>query len=130
MKTDILNSYSSELKKNPYTVPEGYFESLKEGLMRSEIQAPAHRNIWEKLAPYASIAAAFAIIVTAGTFILNKTVSPEDMTYEDYIVYSDMMITEGDEDEINIITAEINEEDIIEYLIYTGVTAEVIEYSK
>jgi hypothetical protein len=52
------------------------------------------------------------------------------MTYEDYLVYSGSMTNEDFQNDIDIIENEINEEDIIEYLIYTGVTAELIEISK
>ena len=55
---------------------------------------------------------------------------PYEMSYEDYLVHSDYIITEGYEDEINVIEPNIDADDIIEYLIYTGVTAEVIEHSK
>ncbi len=54
----------------------------------------------------------------------------DEMSYEDFLVHSDYVLTEGYEDEIAIVENEIDAEDIIEYLIYTGVTAEVIEHSK
>ena len=52
------------------------------------------------------------------------------MTYEDYLVHSDMLIEAEYEQDTQIADATIAAEDIIEYLIYTGVTAEDIELSK
>ena len=84
-----------------------------------------------KAAPYISIAAAFMIMVTAGTFILEKTSGSDSMTYEDYLVHSDMLISaEYDNEEYQLADASVADEDIVEYLIYIGVTAEDIENSK
>ena len=53
------------------------------------------------------------------------------MTYEDFLVHSDYVLSESYDELVNVVEAEeIADEDIIEYLIYTGVTAEVIEISK
>lgn len=130
MNKDILNTLSSELKKTPYSVPEGYFASFGENLRL--IQTEDEKSFTFRLAPYISMAAAFLLIVSAGTFLLRNTVSSDYMTYEDYIVHSDMMISViYDEDEQNVdAVADMNEDEIIEYLIYTGTTAENIELSK
>ena len=80
--------------------------------------------------PYISIAAACLIFLTAGLMLIRNTVISDEMSYEDYLVHSDYVLTEGYEDDINVIENDIDAEDIIEYLIYTGVTAEVIEQSK
>ena len=122
MKNDILNTHSSILKENPYGVPESYFETLKGDLMRKKKNSFA--------SPYISIAAACLIFLTAGLMLIKNTVISDDMSYEDYLVHSDYIFTEGYEDEINVIENDIDADDIIEYLIYTGVTAEVIEQSK
>ena len=121
MKNDILNTHSSILKENPYGVPESYFETLKGDLMRKKKSFAS---------PYISIAAACLIFLTAGLMLIKNTVISDDMSYEDYLVHSDYIFTEGYEDEINVIENDIDADDIIEYLIYTGVTAEVIEQSK
>ena len=113
MKNDILNTLSSELRKMPYCVPEGYFDTLKQDLQRTGRTHSVERRLRNRVASYASIAAA-----------------AEDMTYEDYLVHSEAIIGEEYQDEITVIENEVNEEDIIEYLIYTGVTAELIETSK
>ena len=130
MKTenkDILKD-NPKLKDMPFSVPEGYFESFRQGI--SIQQAP---SFWKRSAPYVSVAAAFLLIMSVGTLILEKTVPGYEMTQEDYILFSDNMMNtisyEMDE-EYQIAEAEINDEDIINYLIYTGISAEEIELSK
>lgn len=122
MKNDVLNTHSSVLKENPYGVPEAYFETLQSSLIR--------RKRRSSVSPYISVAAACIILITAGLMLIRNTSMPYEMSYEDYLVHSDYIITEGYEDEINVIEPNIDADDIIEYLIYTGVTAEVIEHSK
>lgn len=128
MKNDILNTMSEELSQMPYSVPDGYFEKLESTLRLHE--RPARRGLIRILAPYASMAAAFVLLVTAGTFLLDKTTESKEMTYEDFLVHSDYALSEGYGEEIIVIDTQMEEDDIIEYLIYTGVTAEVIEQSK
>lgn len=129
MKEDILNTRSEELRQQPFRVPEGYFEKLGNDLRH--LEEPAHRGFFKVIAPYASMAAAFLLIVTAGTLLLKSTTEQDGMTYEDFLVHSDYVLSEGFDEAVNVVEAEeIAEEDIIEYLIYTGVTAEVIEISK
>ena len=128
MKNDILNNCSSELREMPYSVPEGYFDTLKKDIQGRNIPSCNERKRMNSLIPYASVAAALALLVSAGTFFMKSNSEAGDMTYEDYLVYSESLT---DEDfHIDIVENEIDEEDIIEYLIYTGVTAELIEQSK
>lgn len=129
MKTDLLNTFSSELRKMPYDVPEGYFDTLKKDLRKSSA-VRIEKGIWSRVVPYASVAAVFIALVTAGMLLTRSSFGEDEMTFEDYLVHSGSMINEEYPDEIRIIDNEINEEDIIEYLIYTGVTAELIENSK
>ena len=129
MNNDILKYSSDELKKMPYTVPEGYFEQVKAEISRSTA-AEEGVSLWRKAVPYISVAATFLIMVSAGTFFLEKTTQQEGMTYEDYLVHSDMLIEAEYEQDTQIADATIAAEDILEYLIYTGVTAEDIELSK
>lgn len=128
-ENDILKD-CMELKQMPYKVPEGYFESFK-----AEAVIPAVRkiNFWNRMAPYAAMAAVFVFLVTAGTLLLEKSVPQYQMTEEDYLMFSDNMMTSiayemefGDQ----LADAQISEEDIINYLIYTGVTPEHIELAK
>lgn len=129
MNNDILKYSSDELRKMPYTVPEGYFEQVKAEISRSTA-AEEGVSLWRKAVPYISVAATFLIMVSAGTFFLEKTTQQDGMTYEDYLVHSDVLIEAEYEQDTQIADATIAAEDIIEYLIYTGVTAEDIELSK
>lgn len=129
MKNDILHNYSEELRKTPFKVPEGYFAQVKGDMIRSA-SAVEKVSPWKKISPYVSVAAAFIFLITAGTFILEKSSSADDMTYEDYLVHSDILISAGYEQDSQIADASIVDEDIIEYLIYTGISAEALELSK
>lgn len=122
---DILKDKANELKKCPYTVPEGYFDSLRHNIKRNGQKG---RNVLTLVTPYIAMAASFALLVTAGTFFLKKVTAEDTMTYEDYIVHSDhySIYIESDMEE----QEEISDEDLVNYLIYSGVTAEVIELSK
>lgn len=106
-----------ELKSMPFTVPEGYFEGLKAELkMIPQQQAkPAKVVKWKPFARIASIAAAVAALITAGAFFFEKGNSDIDftVTQEETDYFADLQ--------------SLTEEDIIEYLISTGVELEDIE---
>lgn len=127
---DILQDFKV-LKENAFTVPEGYFDAARSRIKKHETASKG--GLWERIAPYAAIAAVFIFMVTAGTFFLEKTTRPADMTQEDYMVFSDaMMNTVGYSIEYDsqIADAELGDEDIINYLIYMGISTEEIELSK
>ncbi len=132
LERDILQEAS--LKKCPYSVPEGYFESLKEKAVKYSKPAPVPVFQFKKVLMTAvSMAAMFILMVTAGTFLLEKSTPSEDLTHEDYIVFSDGYFDlEMYEDNMSEQYAEasISDEDIVEYLIYIGVSEEFIELSK
>ena len=132
LERDILQEAS--LKKCPYSVPEGYFESLKEKAVKYSKPAPVPVFQFKKVLMTAvSMAAMFILMVTAGTFLLEKSTPSEDLTHEDYIVFSDgyfdLEMYEGNMSE-QYADASISDEDIVEYLIYIGVSEEFIEMSK
>ena len=125
MKTqdnDILKQ-DGNLKEMPFSLPEGYMESL-----RKELKTTPQRNtkkipIFNRIIPYVSLAAAFAMIVTIGGFILEKT-TQQHLSYEDYIVFSDDMTNTLLYDTDELYADALSDDDIIEYLIYTGVEIE------
>ncbi len=116
-----------ELKKMPYNLPEGYFESFK-----SQMKPPGSRKSRRKTALLISAAASAAVLLAAG-ILLSPRPSPDDeFTYEDFLVFSNSM-TAGEYLEYTAeqyAEAEIANDDIIDYLIYSGVTAEEIEHYK
>lgn len=127
-KRDIL-AENSGLRSKPYAVPEGYFESFKADMQH--IAKPQQTHMLHKLMPYASIAAVFVFLVAAGTFFLQKFTPADDFTQEDYLVFSHSSMNVEYYDSMDqIADAEIAAEDIIEYLIYSGITPEEIEIFK
>lgn len=127
MKRDILAD-NPQLRKQTYTVPEGYFEDFKSQMKPYQEKQGNHMA---KISPYISIAASFIFIVTAGTFLLQRTVSSDELTQEDYLLFANSMVNiEYYEDTDQIAEASMEEEEIIEYLIYSGISAEEIELSK
>ena len=135
MKTemDILKS-ARELKTMPYSTPEGYFDRVKVEIKSAATESKeSQRHLLARLAPYAAMAAVFVFLVTAGTFFLEKTTKSEQSQIEEYYFYSNM-IPVTDPYAIETVQVEyesaVADEDIIEYLIYSGITAELIELSK
>ncbi len=119
---DIL-AERSDLKKMPYSVPEGYFDSFKSSAIPPEASPSRRMNV-----RYLSIAATFLLLLGAGFLLLQRLSPAEEFTQEDYLVFSGSMVnTEYYRHESQLADAEIAEEDIIDYLIYSGITAEEIE---
>ena len=136
MKTekDILKS-APELKNLPYSVPEGYFDRMKaEAVAIAGEREERQRPFIARLAPYAAIAAVFTFLVTAGTFLLERTTPADQMDIDEFYFYSNMIpVTDPyavETIKIGADEGDLEYEDIIEYLIYSGVTAEVIEFSR
>ena len=111
--------YDDSLRKCPYSVPEGYFDSLKERAMKYAQPAPVFQ-FKRVLYTAVSMAAMFILMVTAGTFFLKGVTSAEDLTQEDYMVFTDGYIDlELYDDGLSeqYADASISNEDIVEYLI-------------
>lgn len=132
MKTidkDILKELP-QLKRMPYEVPDGYFEAFRKEVTSKKSPSA---GVFVKLTPYLATAAAFLFLVTAGTLLLETVTPEQEFSQEDYLVFSDNIINTiamemeyGDQ----IAEAETEDEDIINYLINNGITAEEVEYSK
>jgi hypothetical protein len=125
MKTqdnDILKQ-DGNLKEMPFSLPEGYMESLRKELKTIPQRNTKKISIFNRILTYVSLAAAFAMIVTIGGFILEKT-TQQDLSYEDYIVFSDDMTNTLLYDTDELYADALSDDDIIEYLIYTGVEIE------
>lgn len=133
---DILQDI--KLKSNPYSVPAGYFDALKTQARKyAEPTKVVRLNFWRGLAPYAGIAAMFLFVLVLGkVFVKNShdtsSLSAEQVeSYEDFLVFSDI----NSEIPVQYLAEEmsaeetIEDEDIIEYLIYIGATEKYIEYN-
>lgn len=125
---DILAD-NPKLKDQVYSVPDGYFSEFKAGMMP---YASVEPSLARRLVPYLSMAAVFIFLVTAGTFFLQQTTPADEFTQEDFILYSSNISGIGlyEEEPDQLADAGIADEDIIEYLIYSGISAEEIELSK
>lgn len=126
MDKDIL-AQNATLRERPYSVPEGYFEAFKAQAGRPVQET--RPTLWARVAPYASLAAVFLSIFAVGSLIFDK--DEIEISQEEYIYFSDGLITTYKIDASDqYAEAEIEDEDVIEYLIYSGITAEEIELSK
>lgn len=137
---DILQS-SKELKQMPFTVPKDFFETMKAEARKCTEPQVVHVSLWTRLAPYTAIAAMFLFIFTLGNLFLKSDPKPaaavsedliEVIEYEDYLVFNEVgadisLYYLSEEDQAIDMT---DEEDIIEYLIYTGTSESYIEYNK
>lgn len=125
---DILAD-NPKLKEQVYSVPDGYFSGFKAGMTP---YASVEPSLARRLVPYLSMAAVFIFLVTAGTFFLQQTTPADEFTQEDFILYSSNISCIGlyEEEPDQLADAGIADEDIIEYLIYSGISAEEIELSK
>ena len=102
---DILQD--TRLKESPFSMPEGYLSSLETKLKTIPQQGAEKVTVWKKVTPYIAMAAMFALIMAAGGFFVGKSWT-ENSVPEQYAEAA-------------------TEDDILEYLIYTGVEIEELE---
>lgn len=63
-------------KKNPISVPDGYFASLEERLQQIPAASAKPRG-FRVVAPYLAFAASLAVLAVIGNFILRSSTTPE-----------------------------------------------------
>lgn len=115
--------------KKPYSVPDGYFEDLQMRLneipqQQEEARVPAGIG---RLAPYLALAACFLFAYVVGSLFIKKPVGVdavdyEQMRYADIIPYNEVFLNSED------LSDAVSEEDLIEYLIATNTSADLIAY--
>lgn len=106
-KRDILDN--KELRKMPYSVPDGYF-AAKPAQMADIVRAKSTgKSTVRRFMPYVAVAASFLLLIAGGSFFLrdNAQAIPET----DY--YSDAQLYNG-----------LSEDDMIAYLIHSGAHVE------
>lgn len=124
--------------KNPYGVPDGYFESLRERLdsIPSEGVGESGIGLWTRVRPYAALAACFVAAFLVGNAILRNTagdIRSSDQIYYEFLT-SEVMAGTGPEDiyrigQVDSAESEtLSDEDVINYLLATGAQPEHIEY--
>lgn len=138
-ENDILKR-DRHLKEMPYSVPDGYFDAFMKVTMKtpqSSLSSAAKQSpgrFRQAGIKILSAAAAAALLVTGGTFILKQGRSfPASEENELMALYSDMIQSVESDELYSLAQTEetyADENDIIEYLIYTGVSAETIESLK
>ncbi len=133
---DILQT-DKNLRRMPYKLPEGYFSDLTEQLAKQRhenpVEAAVPRTLWQILAPYAAMAAMFTIIALGGKALAEMTGHQKGWTEKDEFIYTELMPVTGPSDQFYglrdseyIAEAEPSDNDIVEYLIYSGVSIEEI----
>lgn len=123
-----------------FSVPEGYFKQLQSRLEAIPVpqDEPAKVvTLWNKLSPYAALAACFVIGYCLASFFLGgmtqgpvqDELSFQDICYADlvpvtnpYIIYDDSPYSYEEEQ------SAATEDDIVEYLISSGATVDYIAY--
>ncbi len=125
-KSDIL-AERTDLKKMPYTLPDGYFDEFRAQMKPYRTHSPRKRAL-----PYISAAASIALLLAAGLLLSQRNSPADEFTHEDFLVFSDSMITTEyyEYTSEQYADAEMANDDIIDYLIYSGITAEEIEHYK
>ncbi len=124
-RRDIL-AERPELKDMPYSVPEGYFNSFKAQMKPyGKVRRP-----WKKMVTYVSAAASVVLLVGAGITFSQRISNEAEFTQEDFFAFSGSFDNAEYYDMSQLADAEIADEDIIDYLIYSGISAEEIELLK
>lgn len=132
-----METLRNDDRRNCYEVPEGYFDDLRarmSSIPQGSGQAARNKSGRLDLTPYLALAACFAVMFAVGSAILRSTGSEMEPAeswdaYEE--VYADLASMEhpymmwqeynaADEDQMD-------DEDIIDYLIESGASAEVME---
>ncbi len=137
---DILTG-SKDLKKMPFSVPEGYFEGF-DAVMRRRIRQEEKSGQGQtgktrgaiRLVPIISAAAAaIAIFVAIGLMFKSSStaVNPEDSLQDSDIIfyYSELMpatVPESIYHSYDLTDAELSDDDIVNYLIYSGVDVDLL----
>lgn len=107
----------------PFIVPEGYFENFKASHKATAPRASAHPAHYLRYCA----AAAVALFITAGTLFMGSHDNEDAFYEEDYIMTcSDMQLSVLHNLYDPVDDEKINENDIIEYLIFAGVSPEMI----
>ncbi len=124
-KRDIL-AERTDLKEMPYSLPKGYFEEF-----RTQMKPYRRQPVRKRTPYYVSAAASLALLIAAGAVLANRTSPTDEFTHEDFLVFTEATSAlEYYDDHDLYADAEIANDDIRDYLIDNGVTAEEVELYK
>ena len=124
----------TKIGKDAYSVPEGYFDSLKERLETIPRGRTVDSRMWMRLRPYLAMAASFAAILLIGNAVLRNTAlknQPTDQFYNEDS-YAELILLNQPGSFYNAMEYEhedLSDEDIINYLIESGTEMEYLAYS-
>lgn len=127
------NKIFNGIGKAPYDVPDGYFKSLQARLETIPTMTGRTVGPVQRMKPYLALAACFLAAVLIGNTVLRSTTS--DVATHDYyneITLADLIpLTQPDEVFMTVAPERdtISEEDVIDYLITSGMSPEMIEYT-
>lgn len=125
-----VRNFDNSRKSFPMSVPEGYFDSLQERLCAIPDGGAQNAGPFQRLAPYFALAACFLAILLVGNFVLNTTSEKMTGDYMNEAFYADMM--DVPDEAFHTVTYEqdtISYSDVIDYLIASGASSEIIEYT-
>ncbi|MBR5175685.1 MAG: hypothetical protein IKW89_07105 [Bacteroidales bacterium] len=127
------NDIIEKIGKPSMGVPDGYFDGLKSRLGSISSAKVSSPGVWAGMRPYLALAASFAAIVLIGNAILRDTAKsqPADPFYGEE-TYADIISITNPEILYNTTEfdlEELSDEDIINYLIESGVRTEHFAYA-
>ena len=88
-------------KQMPYSVPEGYMQSMQQKLeaIPSRVGAGSRPSPWQKISPYLALAAVFAAAFVIGGTLLKRTIpSSSSEEIAAYFMDSDMTLAQLEDD--------------------------------
>ena len=116
------------------TVPEGYFNDLKDRLDAIPAGKTVEPSVWMRMKPYAAMAAAFVAVLLIGNAVLKNSI-PGNRTDDQFLneeTYADMISLTHPEAVYQFMEyghEDLSDEDIINYLIESGAEMEYLAYS-
>ncbi len=129
---DILES-KKELKKMPFSVPDGYFDEMQRQVMAgigTAARTPAkERTVSHILLRLTTAAAMLAAVVTGTLSITRDRHLQKEQMLNDTFFYTELMPNDMDilyeESSYGYVAdSDLSDEDIIDYLIYSGIPVE------
>lgn len=128
----IGNDILENVARPSCKVPDGYFDNLKSRLSSIPASKTVSPGLWMRVRPYAALAASFAAILVIGNSLLRNTASqPNEGDYSD-ASYAEMISLVSPETIYNVMEygqEDISEDDIINYLIESGIRTEHLAYA-
>lgn len=115
------NSENKYEKKNPFSVPDGYFDHLEEQVMSriSGQEQPRKTPLFHMVKPYIGLAALFVIALVVVQVVLPLVVDPNKMlkrAENGVVMVKETIVTEPEAEDLNDSFNPTSDE-IIEYLV-------------